>query len=1224
MIAQGRKRCLWALLPACLVSTPLWAADVDIASKPLFVTAGVEPNIIASIDDSGSMDSEVLMPTNDGALWWRNVNASFVGLDNNNQAAVGTLNYNRDGGAVNGAWQKTTYLFPNGTGTGKRVYSDNTRDHFAIPPFAQFAFARSVAYNGMYYDPTEEYAPWPSAGVYTFTDVSPAAAPSDPVSGSSTFDLTSMHRDIANNEKFRLHNGMAIPAGSVTYNGAWSTIAADTPSTGGSASVAVEYYPATYYVRADVSQSYTLTDASTSLSVSGSCATPIPAHYLIIEQLPSALGGVDALAYDGGCLQKVEIIDDGRSFASGRSYADEMQNFANWWSYYRKRHLATRAGLGLAFEATTGVRMGALTINSRSLRGMYSLTEPAERASFFDFIYGVDGNGGGTPNRQTLKFIGDQFNNTSGVITESCQQNFALLFTDGFTSPNTSSGVGNADSSLGSPFADSHSNTIADIASRYYENTLRSGDFDSGNVPVPAQCDLATPSSQLDCNADLHMVTYGITLGAQGTIFGNSHVDVEDAHTAPPLWQNPTANRNPVQVDDLFHAAVNTRGEMLNAQSAIRLKEVLNEALLDIVDRTRQSGTSSSTSAAILQEDTLLYSVAFRSDNWSGDLVAQEVSTEDGSLQAQAWSANELLTARNPATRNLLTHDGSSGTDFQLAALAPSQRDRLNINTTDVDDGLGAERLEWLRGEATAGMRDRTTSEGRAILGDMVNSTPLYIGAPNRGYSLLPAEYSPGTYGSFLNSIRNRAPIMAVGANDGFLHAFDGETGAELFAYMPSELLEEADGQSYARTSLLTDPGYVHRFFVDGSPSVNDVLIGSNWTTVMVGSMGVGGRSIFAIDVTDPENVDAGDVMWEFSDPDMGFGVDNVQIVPMPDGSFAAVFGNGYNSDNDRAFLFVVDIEDGSLLAKIDTGIGSSTLPNGLAPVVASSWPQLNFVTQYIYAGDLLGNLWRFDVTGAASTDWDTAQRVFTATDSSGVGQPITVQPRLSLNPERSGELIINFGTGSFFRDQDDSLTNPQVQTLYGIREALGTTPFARADLLQQEIIWEDTVTALGETRIVRQISENAYSNTEENGWFMDLVYSGNNVGERVISPVTFPSGNRRERVRFTSMTPSDDPCSAGRLGFIFDLDLFTGGATSFSVFDINDDGFFNVDDLVDLKTVNAISGGRGERLTVIRNQSGTGDFFYDGMGGRIGNSAGAEGLATGDPIGRQSWQQLR
>lgn len=1215
-----------------LAAVPLAVAQVDIANIPLFVTAGIEPNLITAIDDSGSMDSEVLMPTNDGALWWRTGDhASFVGLDGSDgENFGGVLNYNRDGGA-NGSWKKYVYLLPNGTGAGNRVYGDANNDHYAVPPFAQFAFLRSNAYNGLYYDHQLTYTPWLDAGGYTFTDANPTAAPSDPVLGTSNYNLTVERRETGAAWMFRLHSGMVIPQGTEYLDGTWRTADSDLVETTDTRNVPVAYFPATYYERINHNISYRLED-DLGASFEGSCASPAPENYRLFERNPSTLTGegVDALAYDGACLRRHEI-KPGRTFPSGRSYEDEIQNFANWFTYSRKRHLATRAGIGESFSTLSGVRTGALTINSRSLRGMYLMSNPEQRSSFFNFIYGRGGNAGGTPNREALKFMGDQFNTNTSVITESCQQNFALLFTDGFSNPWTGSGVGNADGGMGSPFEDGHSNTIADIAANFYTTKLRGAAFAGGRVPTPTLCAANNPPGYVNCNADPHMVTYGITLGAQGNIFGVTHETVRDAHDNPPTWLNPTATRNPVQVDDLYHAAVNSRGAMLNARTADELRRVLGGALLDIVDRTATSGTSSSTSAAILQADTLLYSVAFRSDDWSGDVLAQEIDTADGRVLSQVFSAESRLASRSPDGRRLITYDGSAGTNFLAANLSPTQREALNHNADGEKDDLAAGRVDWLYGKTVNGLRSRAGLEGRRLLGDIVNSTPLYVGQENRGYSLLPVEFSPELYGSFRTSIQGRDPLLLVGANDGMLHGLNALTGDEVFAYLPREVLEPVPGEDFSPISQLTAPDYVHRYFVDGTPAADDVVINGQWRTVMVGTMGVGGRSIFAIDITETTNITANNVLWEFSDPDLGYGVSDPEIVPMGNGSFAAVFGNGYNSDNHKAVLFIVDIADGSLIAKVNTGIGSAASPNGLGPVAPSDWPQNTLVTQFVYAGDLLGNLWRFDVTGTKVTDWaNGALSLFKATDPDGVAQPITVQPRVALNPKRAGELIISFGTGSFFRDQDNAQTDPQIQTLYGLRDndknkqSLGD----RSRLLKQTILSQFDTTALGSLRTVREISRNIDTRQgtgqETRGWYLDLAFEGSKQGERVISRATFPSGSPRNRVRFTSMTPSSDPCAAGRVGFIFDLDLFSGGSTEVAVFDLNDDQLFNVQDLIDGKMINAISGGRGEELTVIRNQSGSGDFFYDGAGQRIGNTQGAEGRASGDPLGRQSWQQLR
>lgn len=1220
-MSSGKTYVRW-LMCGLMMITGTALAQVPIANIPLFVTAAVEPNIITAIDDSGSMDSEVLFPTNDGAAWWNTSTDNFVGLDNQNDPAPGIINYNRAGGA-NGTWKKYTYLFPNGTGGGNRVYRDANNDHYAIPPFDQYGFARSSAYNGLFYDPAITYVPWPDEGGFSFNDANPAAAPSDPVSGGNPLNLTTEVRSNAGNFQFRLHPDMVIPSGVTWFDGTWRTQAADQVFNNNS-SRGVEYYPATYFVLAETTKNYTVRDPISGALVSGNCGAPDPLHYLYYSQSPSSLSGTDSLGFDGRCLTKVEIRNDGREFPSGRSYADEMQNFANWFSYYRKRHMATRAGLSKTLSPLTGLRLGGITINSRNLRGMYSLSEQSERDDFFDFIYRVDGNSGGTPNRQALDFIGSQFDNNSRVITDSCQQNFALLFTDGFTNVNTSSGVGNSDGGRGVPFEDSSSNTIADIADYYYHRNLRGSAFDRDLVPVPNACFATDPPPWADCRDDLHMVTYGITLGAQGDVFGVTHHNVKDAHEAPPEWRAPTINRNPVQVDDLYHAAVNSRGEMLNAQNSQRLEEVLGEALLDIVSRTNATATAATTSAAILQEDTLLYNVEFRSTDWSGNVDAKSINEVTGQVQSTVWSAETKLAARSPSSRQIFTWDGSSGTAFTTSDLTGTQKDALAKDASGNTDGLSEERIRWFRGEAVSGLRSRNSVVGRRLIGDIVNSRPTYVKPENRGYFLLPDDFSPGTYLNFLSDISDRNPMLAAGTNGGFMHVFDAINGEELFAYMPSELLAGTGPGGAAPVVALTDPAYEHRFFVDGTPAIDDVLVNGVWRTVLVGTMGVGGRTVFAIDVTDPANIDSSDILWEFTDPDLGYGVTEPQITPLANGEFGVVFGNGVNSNSNSAHLFVVDMADGSLIKKIDTGEGDASSPNGLSSVQTTDWPDAGQVSLYVYGGDLQGNMWRFDISDPNVNKWG-VDLLFVATDSDGDRQPITSAPRLAPAPQVSGELMVLFGTGSYYRMGDDSLSDPQVQTLYGIRDSLGNKAIERDDLLQQEIIWQTVDNALGEFRLLREVSRNTYAEKKpESGWYLDLIYDGNNVGERVISRPTFPSGPVRERIRFTTMTPNDDPCTAGREGFVFDIDMFTGGGTEFSVFDIDGDELIGASDFVDGRVVSGIGGGQGEELTVIRTQDGRGDYFYTGEGQRVGSGDGADGLAAGIPVGRQSWQQLR
>ena len=588
------------------------AAAFDIAQDPLFVASNVPPNIIMAIDDSGSMDSEVLMPTNDGALWWNTVTQSFVGLGRGDAVAAGVINYN-EAGVASATWKKYVYLFPNGTGgitDGQRAYADSTHDHYAVPPRPEFAFLRSPDYNAAYYDPNETYLPWASTDTYTFGDVDPANAPYDPVFGTNRIDLTSDLTNQNNGWTFKLHDGMRGEDGTLVT-------AINKPAE------RFTYYPATYYVQ----------DASLKYYHGGSprdCSAPNPQWYQDFMADPTKATGVDAIGPDGACLRKVEL----------KAGDAELQNFANWFTYYRKRHLAMRGGVGLAFDGLGALRVAMFRFNYRVNANMFDID--TQRSEMLTQLYTKMVGNGGTPTRESLDHAGKQFSRTDSgrPIIAECQQNFAMVFTDGFAVP--SAGLaGNVDGAAGAPYADAHDGTLGDIAMKYYTGKLRT-DLPAGRVPVPAGCNSTPPDPRLDCNRDLHVNTYAVGMGAQGdTIFGVTHNVVADAYANPPSWQNPTTSRHPVQVDDLYHAAVNGRGEMLNAQTPTEIQSKMAQALSKISDSVG-SASAVATNSTRLDTDTLIYQARFDTKDWSGQLLAFAVNA-DGSVGALTWDAAQQM-----------------------------------------------------------------------------------------------------------------------------------------------------------------------------------------------------------------------------------------------------------------------------------------------------------------------------------------------------------------------------------------------------------------------------------------------------------------------------------------------------------------------------------------------------------------------------------------------------
>ncbi|MBF6024698.1 pilus assembly protein [Lysobacter niastensis] len=1154
------KSSMWGALSATALVlgisalTPGKDVQAGIAQQPLTIGTRVKPNLMLVIDNSGSMDGEGLYPTNDGALWWDTGNRGFWGSSSGRGGGAG-LNFNNVGDA-NSTWKKYVYLFP----VEPRIYADADNDHFAVPPTLEFAFARSPDYNGQYYNPAVTYAPWPSEGATTFAAATPAAVKTDPL-GTTTINVTGNVT-----HSFRLHPGMHKPDGTAMRT---NELTNNNDVVG--RNYDFTYKVATYYSRRTEASAYTVGGNNYN------CSTPAPAAYAAFFSNPGSASfsnGVVALAPDGYCLTRTEI-------ASG---TPEMQNFANWFQYHRKRHLALRAGMGEAFNDISGIRLGGTPINNRPNNvTMYDFD--TQRSSVYDWFYGIGGNNGGTPNREGLKFAGDQFDSTStGIVQHACQKNFVLQFTDGFSTPSTSSGVGNADNNKGTPYQDAYSNTIADIAMKYY--TRIRTDLASGQVPVPVGCRAANRDPQLDCNSNPHVNHYGITLGAQGNIFGVTHQRVADAYTAAPAWVDPTAQRSPVQVDDLYHASVNGRGEMLNARSSTELTNRLRQALESIISNSEGSGSRTASSSTRAGGGSLLFQAHFDASQWTGELAAHEIQTGGTVSSTPRWSAAGSIPAHG--VRNIYFRNASGQrTSFAWDQLTTAQQASFNLNpaNTSQSDGAGQRRVAWIRGDrsvqgvptpGTVRLRERASS-----LGDIVNSSPRYVGTDNFGYDRLPSGADGrDSYQAFRFGKADRTAMVYIGANDGMLHAFRASDGVEQWAFIPSEFMAAGLGQSPALAQLPRSD-YTHRYYVDGQPVAGDAYFGNAWHTVLVTTMGAGGRSIVAIDVSNPTAATAPEVLWEFTHPDLGYVMGQPSIQRMANGRWAAIFGSGYGL-NKSAKLFIVDIETGELMtgpanarAPIDTDPDynpASNPANGLSPPYPVD-TNGDSVIDMIYAGDLMGNLWRFDVDSSSTNNWrvhhgqaNDPRPLVTVCASGNVNniyacpaasrQPITVRPVVGRGPYAAGQTIY-FGTGKFFEDGDNSLTagaTGPVQSFYAIYDDNANNRAVvagRSELLQQTIQNEVTLPNVGSYRVT---SRNALT-TSHKGWYVDLIYSAAGfLGERVVADPVLQGG----RIIFTTLMPGD-ACSGGSDGWLMELQARDGGRFDSPILDINGDGLFTV-----------------------------------------------------------------
>ena len=970
---------------------------------------------------------------------------------------------------------------------------------------------------------------------------------------------------------------------------------------------------------------------------------------------------------DNDCYDAVLIND---------ASAEVKQNYANWFSYYSTRAKAAKSGITEAFFTLPEfIRLGygAINVNNNTVDGkqdtdtVISGVRPysnTRRQEFLEWLHEKTVYGG-TPLRTALEDTGEYYSRTDNEgpwganpgtndTTDhlECRQSFAILMTDGIWN-GTNPDVGNIDNTAGpsytnpdpdgedfsyqpgSPFSDTHSNTLADVAMKYWKNDLRS-DLDN-----------EVPPSSVDPAFWQHMVTFTVGLGVAGEISeAEATAAIESGATIN--WPEPARDRGSENVDDLLHAAINGRGGFASAADPETFTSAIQEFLGDAVARAQTSAAAAAVSSAVLRTESVGYFTGFRSEDWSGTLSA--FNFDQGT---QIWDAETILASTDPASRTLVTYNGTSGVELEfnnsgsLSNLSDAQEAALNADPTlaSVQDGLGAQRLAWLHGDTNANnvfrSRDTIDESGATVtrlLGDIINANPQFVGNPNFGFARLPGDEGT-SYRAFRSTTtyQNRIDTVYVPANDGILHAFNSENGSELFGYVPGELLLPSGTDTHARISELMLSDYTHKYFMDGTPRVQDAYIDKDgdgdkeWRTVLVGAMGLGGKTVFALDVTDPGSFSpADDVLWEFTHANLGYGVTDPQISRLENGNWVAIFGNGYNGNSDQSSLFVVNLENGTLVDELKTGAGSATSPNGLAAPVVTSFPETDAVTRYAYGGDLLGNLWRFDLTGTNTNKWS-ASRLFTAADSNGTAQPVTVAPRVAVNPSNADELVLAFGTGSFIQNGDEG--NFSVQSLYAIQDDLSQSNLTRSDLLKQTITNQETVMvdrASGNgtnTFTVRETSENNL--TSESGWFLDLVYDNDLTGERVISRATFPFGVNPDRVRFTTVIPDDNPCSSGRTGFIMDLKLSSGEPSDTPVFDLNSDGIFNTGDIVVDYAPSGIQQGYGGENRTIANSSGDSEVLVPGQNPNQINpddpckdALCARSLDSN--IGRQTWEQLR
>lgn len=1050
--------------------------------------------------------------------------------------------------------------------------------------------------------------------------------------------------------------------------------------------------------------------------------TSVPAYYYVADKNfgASADNNNDSLSADSSgsnadckawesCYRLVFVTatsgqlraDD---IASGR---DERQNFANWYSFYRSRSLATISAASLAFyDLSTSTRMTWQNLSdckqlnkansTRCGDNRFREYSKEQRGEFYHWMQNMRMNNA-TPLPTAMRRAGEFLrtddtawhaypNNSNkqntAKNTYSCRPSYHVMMTDGLwqTNIDRASDITHRDSytfnlpegkgaypagSYTQIYANDESSTsvvtVADVAMNYWATDLRP----TLDNKVPGYIPYKNSNSAIEFwdprnnpATWQHMTNFIMGLGLtnalnnpdipwEGSTYeGEGYKKLKAGTVAWPPASTGSSNN----VYDLWHAAINSRGEFFSVDSPDAMVQAFNNILNRIASRKSTAAapaTSNSLEADVIsdpdnpQDRLVSYSYQSSFDNtedWVGDLKMvktwrQWVSDSEGgggfeSHSEDVWTASKKTPSLDKR-KLYMAGTGSNGLqDFTTSNASTQLKNYLNINPeVGAIDNRWEDRLNYLRGDRTKEGDGANQFRKRThLLGDFLASQPAVVKRAQYLERFSNTLEGNTKYTDFVEKMSSRAARIYIGGNDGMLHAFDASAdadgGTETFAFVPTAV--------FPNLNKLTGKNYTHHYYVDGSPEVADVYDHDtgNWKTILVGTLRAGGKGLFALDITTPGQEK---LLWEFDEFNYqsnaghkngmvgpGYSFPKPTIARLHNGRWAVVTGNGYegaNTANGKAALYIIDAMTGKLTKSLEVESSTKTA-NGLSSPRLADFDG-DGVADYAYAGDLHGNLWRFDLFGTgASTNRDlvdgpiygdknsaatdgfkvsyAGKPMFTAKASKdNAVQPITAAPSLSRHPSGNGYLVI-LGTGKYFEDGDKTGTETHAQSLYAIwdektkAETTGATgmPIERDSLVGQSIKETNLDAkglASGLDRKARTLSDNAVSyydaagNISKKGWYLDLEANSTYEGEMMIENMRVLG---RDTLLISTLVPNDDPCAHGAGNWLYALNPATGGRTLHHAFDTrikNPDGSYTLVSAIKLGNEGGLSLGQDE-----------------------------------------------
>lgn len=719
------------------------------------------------------------------------------------------------------------------------------------------------------------------------------------------------------------------------------------------------------------------------------------------------------------------------------------------------------------------------------------------------------------------------------------------------------------------------SGSLADVAFYYFNTDLRDTAWDNCTGALGSGTNVCGTADKFQKQ---NMVTFGIGLGVNGSLrFDKNYItqtnpgsgDFYDLKKGIKSWPVPSDGGNAENVDDLWHAAVNSTDfgtaalpvakpntQYFSAQDPSQLINSLNGALDTIKQIVGSASAAATSTLQPVPGDNDLFVAKFTSAKWYGDVQRFSIDPITGAMSAAAsWSAGAVLDARDLATNPRKVYFRKSGAlaDFTYTNLSTAglnsyfdnfcSKSGVGGGSTPLQCGLiadktaansGSKLVAYLLGAADDNYRARDSR-----LGDIINGAPLFVGAPKFKYTEhdyvdWASRTRQGECTDSTVSNRKYQGTVYVGANDGMLHAFDRCDGSERWAYVPSMVIPNL--------YKLADTGYAnhHQFYVDGAPVMGDIYVDGAWKTILVGGLNAGGRGYYALDVTDPASPKA---LWEFTNSDnanLGLTFGNPIITKRADGTWVVAFASGYNNvsaGDGNGHLIVINANTGASVVEIPTlasgsPVGSTTTPSGLAKINVWVDSETDNTAKRFYGGDMLGNIWRFDVDNLTKPYGQALQLAQLAVG--GVAQPVTIMPELAeVNYLGAKYAVVYLGTGRYLGMSDLSTTGQQ--TIYAFKDALAETGLG--DLRAGNTLVAQTLTTSSTNSKIRTATKTAVDWSTKNGWSVDLPTSGERVNVGMVLAFNVLS--------VASTVPSATACEIGGTSWLYKLDIASGSAVA-------------------------------------------------------------------------------